>query len=102
MISLISPECSSARGHVELTLVLFQTFGDSIENPAVTRDHDGQRQQEQAAEGEHVVGCLVPVNQEALVRCALGELHRVGNGYTVEQQHLKNDSTMRDCWVSII
>lgn len=67
-----------------LTPVFFQTIGDGTENPAVTCDHDGQRQQEQAAEGEHVVGRLVPVNQEALVRCALGELHRVGNGHTVE------------------
>lgn len=69
---------------MELTTVLFQTFGDGTENPAVARDHDSQRQQEQAAEGEHVVGRLMPVNQEALVRCALGELHRMGNGHTVE------------------
>lgn len=87
---------------VELTPVFFQAFGDGTENPAVTRDHDGQRQQEQAAEGEHVVGRLVPVNHEALVRGALGELHGAGNGHTVEQQHLKKDSAVRGSRASVV
>lgn len=84
---------------LELTLILLQSFGDLTEDPAVTGDHDGQRQQEQAGEGEHVVGRLMPVSEETLVCRALGELCRMGDGHTVEKQHLKRAALLEIVWV---
>ena len=73
----------------ELTIVLSHPLGDLKEDARVARNHDDKWQQEEAAEGEHVVGCLLPVGVEAAPRRALGEPLREGDGHVVEEEHLK-------------
>lgn len=73
----------------ELTVVLSQSFGDLTEDPGVAGDHDDQRQQEQAGEGEHVVGRLVPVPDETSTRGALSEVLGVDDGHVVKKEHLR-------------
>lgn len=75
----------------KLTVVLSQPFGDLTEDPGVTGDHDDQRQQEQAGEGEHVVGCFVPVSAEASPRCALSEVLGMDDGDVVKKEHLRRE-----------
>lgn len=62
-----------------------------MEDPAVTGDHDDQRQQEQTREREHVVGCFVPTSDEASLCCALGEVFWVNDSYTVKKKYLRRD-----------
>lgn len=58
------------------------------EDPAVAGDHDGQRQQEEPGEGEHVVGRFLPVSDEAPPSGALSEVCWIGNRHVVENEDL--------------
>lgn len=73
----------------ELTVVLFQPFGDLAEDPGVAGDHDDQRQQEQAEEREHVVGCFMPASDETSTCGALSEGLRMDDGHVVEKKKLR-------------
>ena len=74
---------------LELTVVLSQSFGDLTEDPGVAGDHDDQRQQEQAGEGEHVVGRLVPVPDKTSTSGALSEVLGVDDGHIVKKEYLR-------------
>lgn len=65
------------------------SFGDLKEDPGVAGDHDDQRQQEKAGEGEHVVGGFVPARQETPAGGALGEVLRKDDGHTVKDEYLQ-------------
>lgn len=72
------------------------------EDPGVAGDHDDERQQEEAAEGEHVVGRLLPVGHKAPPGGALGEVCREGDGDVVENEHLWNGSKKnRHVWLRV-
>lgn len=73
---------------IVLTAFLSHPLGDLDEDPGVADDHDDQWQQEEAAEGEHVVGSFLPVRQEAASGRALGEVRWVSDGHVVENEHL--------------
>lgn len=73
----------------ELTLVLFQSFGDLTEDPGVAGDHDDQRQQEQAAESEHVVGHFMPAGAKTSSCGALSEVLRGADRHTVKKEYLE-------------
>lgn len=62
--------------------------GDLDEDPGVAGDHDDEWQQEEAAEGEHVVGRLLPVGDKAPPSGALGKVCRESDGDVVENEHL--------------
>lgn len=76
---------------LKLTLVLFQALGDLKEDPGVACDHDGQGQQEQAEEGEHVVCRLMPMSPKTSSCCALREVLGIRDGHVVEQEHLSRN-----------
>lgn len=80
----------SAEPQFKLTVVFFQSFGDLAEDPGVAGDHDDQRQQEQAGESKHVVGCFIPVSDKAAPSCALREVLRMDDGHIVKKKHLRN------------
>ena len=71
-----------------LTVLFCHLLGDLDEDPGVADDHNGQRQQEEAGEGEHVVGSFLPVSDEASPGGALGEVCWTGNGHFMENEHL--------------
>lgn len=71
-----------------LTVLSCHLLGDLNEDPGVADDHDDQRQQKEAAEGEHVVGGFLPVSFKAPPGGALGEVGWMGNGDIVENEHL--------------
>lgn len=71
-----------------LTVLFGHPFGDLDEDPGVADDHYDQRQQEQAGEGEHVVGRLLPVSDKAPPSGALSKVRRIGDGHIVENEHL--------------
>ena len=73
----------------ELTVVLFQPFGDLTEDPGVAGDHDDQRQQEQAGEGEHVVGRFMPVSDKTATCGALSEVLGMDDGYVAKKENLR-------------
>lgn len=58
------------------------------EDPGVADDHNGQWQQEEPGEGEHVVGSFLPVSDEASSCGALSEVCWIGNGHIMENEHL--------------
>lgn len=80
-----------ARSLFELTIVPSQSFGDLTEDPGVAGDHDDQRQQEEAAESEHVVGCLVPVSDKTSSCRTLSEVLRMVDGDVAKQEKLKEE-----------
>lgn len=47
------------KGGWGLTALFGHASGDVDEDAGVAEDHDDQRQQEEAGEGEHVVGCFL-------------------------------------------
>lgn len=71
-----------------LTALFCHVLGDLEEDPGVADDHDGQWQQEEAAECEHVVSCFLPVRVEASPGGTLSEVCWVSNGHVVENEHL--------------
>lgn len=71
-----------------LTASICHALGDLDEDPGVTDDHDGQRQQEEAAECEHVVGRFLPASVKASPGCALSEVCWIRNGHVVKNDHL--------------
>lgn len=75
----------------QLTVVFSQSFGDLMEDPAVTGDHDDQWHQEQTRKREHVVGCFVPARDEASPRRALSEVLWVDDGHTVKKKDLRRE-----------
>lgn len=74
----------------ELTALFRHAFGDLDEDPGVAGNHDNQRQQEEAGEGEHVVGCFLPVTVEASSGGALSKVCWIGDGHIVENKYLLN------------
>ncbi len=76
---------------LELTVVLFQSFGDLTEDPGVAGDHDGQRQQEQAGKSEHVVGRFMPVSGKTPTCGTLSEVLRVDDGHIVKKEYLRRE-----------
>lgn len=68
------------------------------EDPGVAGDHNDERQQEEAAEGEHVVGRLLPVGDEAPPGGALGKVCREGDGDVVENEHLSKRKKNTHVW----
>lgn len=79
---------------IVLTVVLLHSFGDLKEDPGVAGDHDDQRQQEKAGEGEHVVGGFVPACQETPTGGALGEVLRKDDGHTVKDEYLQEGHSL--------
>lgn len=73
----------------ELTALCCHPFRDLDEDPGVADNHDDQRQQEEAREREHVVGCLLPVGDKTPPRGALSKICWVGNGHVVENKNLR-------------
>lgn len=73
-----------------LTALFGHASGDLEEDPGVADDHDDQRQQEEAGEGEHVVGCFLPVTVEAASGGALSEVGWIGDAHVVEDKYLLN------------
>ncbi len=76
------------QARAELTVVLLQSFGDLTEDSAVAGDHDDQRQQEQAAKSEHVVGCFMPASGKTSMSGTLGEVLGLDDGHIVKKEHL--------------
>ena len=72
----------------ELTALFRHPVGDLDEDPCVAGDHHDQWQQEEAAEGEHVVGSFLPVSDEAAPRGALSKVGWICDGHIVENEHL--------------
>lgn len=72
----------------KLTITPSHPAGDLHENPCVAEDHDDQRQEEEAHEGEHIVDGLLPVLHEAAVGGALCEVGGDSDGHVVKQKHL--------------
>lgn len=81
---------------IVLTVVLLHSFGDLKEDPGVAGDHDDQRQQEQAGEGEHVVGCFVPASQKTPAGGALSEVLRKDDGHAVKDEYLQEGQLLHD------
>lgn len=82
---LVQAESSSRKKRKRgLTALLGHASGDVDEDAGVADDHDEQRQQEEAAEGEHVVGGFLPVMLEAASGGALSEVGWVGDAHVVE------------------
>lgn len=79
---------------LKLTIVLFQSSGDLTEDPGVTGNHDDQRQQEQAAKREHVVGRFMPVGDKAPPCCALSKVLGMDDGYIVKKEHLRREKVI--------
>lgn len=73
-----------------LTALFCHPFGDLDEDPGVADNHDDKRQQEEAGEGEHVVGRFLPVSDEASPSGALSKVRWIGDGHIVENEHLLN------------
>lgn len=71
-----------------LTSSFSHPFGDLDKDPGVADDHDDQRQQEEAGEGEHVVSCFLPVHDKAPPGGALSEVCWVSDGHIMENEHL--------------
>lgn len=72
------------------------------EDPGVADDHDDERQQEEAGEGEHVVGCFLPVSDKAPPGGALGKVCWEGDGNIVENEHLlKQNKTKKHIYTRI-
>lgn len=78
-----------------LTVFFGHLLGDLEEDPGVTNDHDGERQQEEAGEGEHVVRRFLPVGHEAPSSGALGEVDGVGDGHVMKNKHLWEKRSIR-------
>lgn len=72
----------------ELTVVLFQSFGDLTEDPGVAGDHDDQWKQEQAGESEHVVGSFMPASDKTSKCGTLSEVLGMNDGYVVKKEYL--------------
>lgn len=75
----------------ELTVVLFQSFGDLTEDPCVAGDHDDQRQQEQAGKSEHVVARFMPVSDKTSTCGTLSEVLGKDDGHIVKNKHLRRE-----------
>ncbi len=63
------------------------------EDSSVTEDHDDQRQEEEAHEGEHVVESLLPTLDKTAVGGALSEVLWDGDGDIVKYKHLHGKTT---------
>lgn len=72
----------------ELTVLFCHPFGDLDEDPGVADNHYDQWQQEEAGEGEHVVGCFLPVSDKAPPSGALSKVCWIGDGHIMENEHL--------------
>lgn len=68
------------------------SFGHSLrdlhQDTRVAKNHDDQRQQEQADKSEHIVERLLPVFDEAASCGALGKVGRGRDGHDVKYEHL--------------
>lgn len=84
-----------------LTAVLCHVPGDLDEDPGVAGDHDDEWQQEEAAEGEHVVGRLLPVGDKAPPSGTLGKVCREGDGDVVENEHLSERNKNTHVWLYV-
>lgn len=78
---------------MRLTVTPGHAAGYLNKDSCVTEDHDGQRQKEEAHEGEHVVDGLLPALDEAAVGGALGEVLRDCDGHIVKYEHLHEKTT---------
>lgn len=74
--------------NVRLTVTPSHAAGYLNEDSCVTEDHDDQRQEEEAHEGEHVVEGLLPVLDKTSVGGALGEVLGDCDGHIVKYKHL--------------
>lgn len=74
---------------MKLTALFCHPLRDLDEDPGVADNHYDQRQQEEAREGEHVVGCLLPVSDEASSSGTLSKVCRVCDGHIMENEHLR-------------
>ena len=63
-------------------------LGDLDEDPGVADDHYDQWQQEEAREGEHVVGSFLPVGDKAPPCGALSKVGWICDGHIMENEHL--------------
>lgn len=84
-----------------LTAVSQHASGDLQQHTRVAADHDEQRQQEEAAEREHVVERLLPAQREAAVRRALREGRWGGDGYLVEEKSLAERKVWWMDWIKL-
>ena len=75
--------------NTRLTVPTSHAAGYLHEDSSVAEDHDDQRQEEEAHEGEHVVERLLPVLHEAAAGCALGEVLWDCDGHVVKYKHLR-------------
>lgn len=73
---------------MRLTVTPGHAAGYLNKDSRVTEDHDDQRQEEEAHEGEHVVEGLLPVLDKTAVGGALGEVLRDCDGHIVKYKHL--------------
>lgn len=88
-MELVRTESSSrTKRRRGLTALLGHASGDVDEDAGVADDHDEQREQEEAAEGEHVVGGFLPVMLEAASGGALSEVGWVGDAHVVKNEYL--------------
>lgn len=57
-------------------------------DPGITANHDGQREEEEAHKGEHVIDGFLPALDETAVGGALGKVLRNCDGHVVKDEHL--------------
>lgn len=78
--------------NTRLTVIPGHAAGYLNEDSCVAEDHDGQRQEEEAHKGEHVVEGLLPTLNKAAVGGALGEVLWDGDGYIMKYKHLHENT----------
>lgn len=79
---------TAVTGNLRLTVAPRYAARYLNQDSRVAEDHDDQRQEEEAHEGEHVVEGLLPVLDKTPMGGALGEVLGDCDGYVVKYKHL--------------